>query len=91
VTLPEIPLDLWRQFQTTIFGEKADDIQNAESFRWGVDDSLNSLPPDDGTNWEAEARRLGRFFRTGHTPGAMAIAPEERNPNFPFTLDLRRT
>jgi uncharacterized protein (DUF2126 family)/transglutaminase-like putative cysteine protease len=40
--------------------------------------------------YEAEARRLARFFRTGHTPGRMSIAKEERNPNFPFTLDLRR-
>jgi uncharacterized protein (DUF2126 family) len=40
--------------------------------------------------FEAEARRLARFFRTGHTPGAMKLAREERNPNFPFTLDLRR-
>lgn len=39
---------------------------------------------------EAEARRLGRFFRTGHTPGTMTVRREERNPNFPFTLDLRR-
>ncbi len=39
---------------------------------------------------EAEARRLARFFRTGHTPGYMATRTEERNPNFPFTLDLRR-
>ena len=39
---------------------------------------------------EAEARRLARFFRVGHTPGAMKIKREERNPNFPFTLDLRR-
>jgi uncharacterized protein (DUF2126 family)/transglutaminase-like putative cysteine protease len=39
---------------------------------------------------EAEARRLARFFRTGHTPGLMKVTKEERNPNFPFTLDLRR-
>ncbi len=38
---------------------------------------------------EAEARRLARFFRTGHTPGAMASSPDERNPTLPFTLDLR--
>ena len=39
--------------------------------------------------FEAEARRLARFFRHGHTPGPMAVALERRNPNFPFTLDLR--
>ena len=40
--------------------------------------------------FEAEARRLARFFRMGHTPGPMAVPAEQRNPNFPFTLDLRR-
>ncbi|MBI2803307.1 MAG: transglutaminase family protein [Gammaproteobacteria bacterium] len=40
--------------------------------------------------YEAEARRLARFFRLGHTPGKMNLIDEPRNPDFPFTLDLRR-
>jgi uncharacterized protein (DUF2126 family)/transglutaminase-like putative cysteine protease len=40
-------------------------------------------------SFEAESRRLARFFRMGHTPGAMAVAPPQINPEFPFTLDLR--
>ncbi|MBK6864592.1 MAG: transglutaminase family protein [Ideonella sp.] len=40
--------------------------------------------------YEAEARRLARFFRIGHTPGEMKVRREERNADFPFTLDLRR-
>ena len=38
---------------------------------------------------QTEARRLARFFRLGHTPGKMRVLPEARNPDFPFTLDLR--
>jgi uncharacterized protein (DUF2126 family) len=48
-------------------------------------------------SFEAESRRLGRFFRIGYTPASVAAAagavfapPEAVNPEFPFTLDLRR-
>ena len=40
--------------------------------------------------YAAEGRRLARFFKIGHTPGRADVRTEERNPNFPFTLDLRR-
>ena len=40
--------------------------------------------------YEAEGRRLARFVRMGHTPGRIDARSEPRNPNFPFTLDLRR-
>jgi len=40
--------------------------------------------------YAAEGRRLARFARMGHTPARIEVRAEERNPNFPFTLDLRR-
>ena len=40
--------------------------------------------------FEAEARRLARFFRRGHTPGSVDAAPVQRSAYYPFTLDLRR-
>ncbi|NHN77763.1 transglutaminase family protein [Azotobacter chroococcum] len=40
--------------------------------------------------YEAESRRLSRFFRIGHTPGKLVpVAPVE-NREMPMTLDLRR-
>jgi uncharacterized protein (DUF2126 family) len=39
--------------------------------------------------YAAEGRRLARFVAMGHTPGEIKVKAEARNPNFPFTLDLR--
>jgi uncharacterized protein (DUF2126 family)/transglutaminase-like putative cysteine protease len=38
----------------------------------------------------AESRRVARFWNHGHTPGAMHVRREGRNPDYPLTLDLRR-
>ncbi|MGD2118471.1 MAG: transglutaminase family protein [Chromatiales bacterium] len=39
---------------------------------------------------EAEARRLARFREYGHTGGRVVVQREAPNPDFPWTLDLRR-
>ncbi len=40
---------------------------------------------------EADARRLARFEKTGHTAGSYWPVTERPHPEFPMTLDLRRT
>jgi uncharacterized protein (DUF2126 family) len=40
--------------------------------------------------FESESRRLARFVRMGHTPNRVTPPPETANPEFPFTLDLRK-
>lgn len=49
--------------------------------------SYNTFPVNAN---EAEARRVARFQKFGHSPGKMHIKAEDRNPMFPMTLDLRR-
>ena len=40
--------------------------------------------------YEAESRRLARFFAMGHTPGKVVLPEVRRSLEFPFTLDMRR-
>ncbi len=40
-------------------------------------------------SYEAEARRLARFSRQGHSSGTIQVNEPPPSPDFPFTLDLR--
>jgi len=57
-------------------------------FTFMVGVSSYDVPPTNSL--AAESRRIARFFAFGHTPGPVAVPPDEHNPDFPFTLDLRR-
>ncbi len=39
--------------------------------------------------YEAESRRLARYFRFGHSPGRLDVVPARPSREHPFTLDLR--
>jgi uncharacterized protein (DUF2126 family) len=39
--------------------------------------------------YEAESRRIARFFKFGHTPGPAYVGQEKISKELPFTLDLR--
>ncbi|MEY2685889.1 MAG: hypothetical protein RL375_87, partial [Pseudomonadota bacterium] len=41
-------------------------------------------------SFEAESRRLARFFAMNHSGGKQVVADPVRSQEFPFTLDLRR-
>ena len=40
-------------------------------------------------SYEAESRRVNRFYASGHTPGTAKVREPLLNKEFPFTLDLR--
>ena len=49
--------------------------------------NYDSLPVN---AYEAESRRLARFFRLGHSPGKRPVLQPMDNNELPMTLDLRR-
>ena len=49
--------------------------------------SYNTFPVNAS---EAEARRVARFQKIGHSPGKINVKAEARNPALPLTIDLRR-
>jgi uncharacterized protein (DUF2126 family) len=49
--------------------------------------NYNTFPVN---SFEAESRRLARFFRHGHTPDKIVAPVSEPAGEMAFTLDLRR-
>jgi uncharacterized protein (DUF2126 family) len=66
------------------------ELHGEEMPAWVVDRTLRNIL----IAYEAESRRLSRFFRMGHTPGKLQILPATMNvpgsKEFPFTLALRK-
>lgn len=48
--------------------------------------SFESYPVNENA---AEGRRMARFETLGHSTGKVTAAPEQTNPHFPYTLDMR--
>src|SRR5678816_3278279 len=77
--LPEIPISLWTDWQSRLFGEKADQLESAQTFREAADQAIGMIPPDAlSYDWEAEARRLEEEQQRRYEEEARAQAARDQ-------------